>query len=349
MARKVIKILDEGQGELIGWHDPDEQRQWIFENKTRALIDKRMTVKEAITKFVRNGNYLVFGGFGHVRVSMAAIYEIIRQGRGNLIIGGKTAVHDSDILIAAGCVEKIEVAYSFGHELRGLSPASRRAVETGKVQVIAENSNAGLQWRWLAGMMGIPFVPARILLGTDTFKNSPCKIIEDPWSKKPICLIPAGNPDVALIHVHCCDKYGNARIEGTAIEDFELARAARRLILTTEKIIDEEEIRIKPWQTIIPYFLVDGVVEIPYGSHPCQMPGLYYFDEEHIAEWLEISKTEEGTKHYFEKYVFGTKDFSEYLKLIGGAKKLKKLRRIELLKESADYPWRKKKDAKEKN
>ncbi len=117
-----MDILQEGHGQLIGWHDPDENRQWVLEHKPRDLVDKRMTVAEAVTRFVHDGDFIASGGFGHVRVSMATVYEIIRQGRRGLILAGKTAVHDADLLIAAGCVDRIEVAYSFGHELRGLSP-----------------------------------------------------------------------------------------------------------------------------------------------------------------------------------------------------------------------------------
>ncbi|HAL62415.1 MAG TPA: CoA transferase subunit A, partial [Chloroflexi bacterium] len=152
-----MEILVEGQGELIGWHDPDENRKWVLENKSRDLRDKRMSVKEAVSRFVHDGDFIAMGGFGHIRVSMAAIYEIIRQKKRNLVMAGKTAVHDIDILIGGGCVSKVEVAYCFGHELRGLSPAGRRAVESGQCQVIAETSNAGYQWRFLAAMMGLPF------------------------------------------------------------------------------------------------------------------------------------------------------------------------------------------------
>jgi 3-oxoacid CoA-transferase subunit A/glutaconate CoA-transferase subunit A len=152
-------------------------------------------------------------------------------------------------------------------------------------------------------------------------------------------LIPAANPDVAIIHVHRCDKYGNAQIDGIIIEDFELARAARRLILTTEKVIDEDEVRNKPWHTCIPFYHVDAVVEVPYGSHPCIMPYMYYFDEEHIGEWLALSKTDDGVKQYLDKYVFGTKNFDEYLKLIGGKKKLSFLKKVENLKANPRIPW----------
>jgi len=315
-------------GELIGWHDPDENRQWIRENKPRAMTDKRTTVPEAVRRFVADGSLVAVGGFGHIRVPMALIYEIVRQGRRDLTMCGKTAVHDIDILIGGGCVSRVEVAYAFGHELRGLSPCGRRAVESGQVQVSAEISNAGFQWRFLAAAMGVPFMPVRTMLGTDTLKHSSARVIDDPWSGKPIALVPACYPDVALFHVHRCDCYGNAQIDGITIEDFELARAARRLILTTETIIDHAEIQRQPWRTNIPFYLVDAVIEVPFGAHPTEMPLNYYFDEEHIAHWLEVSRTPEGTADYFKQYVFDVPDFDAYLEKVGGARLLERLQRV---------------------
>jgi len=328
-----MEVLQEGKGELIGWHDPDEARKWVIENKSRELKDKTMSAKEAVSKFVHDGAFIASGGFGHVRVSMAIIYEILRQHKKNLVMAGKTAVHDLDILVGSGCVNKVEVAYSFGHELRGLSPASRRMVESGQCKVVAETSNAGYQWRWLAAMMGIPFIPSRNLLGTDTANYSSCKVVKDPFSGKPINLIPAAYPDVAFIHVHRCDIYGNAQIDSILVEDFELSRCARRLIITTEEIVDNELIRREPWETKIPFFVADAVVEVPYGSHPCEMPGMYYYDEEHIAEWLRLSRTPEGTDEYLQKYVLSVDNFEDYLELCGGVKKLNYLKRREFLRE----------------
>jgi 3-oxoacid CoA-transferase subunit A/glutaconate CoA-transferase subunit A len=315
-------------GELIGWHDPDENRQWVRENKSRQLADKRTTVAAAIRKYVPDGSLIAMGGFGHIRIPMALIYELVRQNKRNLTVIGKTAVHDIDILIGGGCVSRVEVAYAFGHELRGLSPCGRRAVESGQVQVTGEISNAGFQWRFLAAAMGVPFMPVRSMLGTDTIKHSSARVIEDPWSRKPICLVPACYPDVGLFHVHRCDQYGNAQIDGIMIEDFELARAARRLIITTEEIIDHEEIQRQPWRTAIPFYLVDAVIEVPFGAHPTEMPVTYYFDEEHIAHWLEVSKTPQGTSKYFEEYVFGVPDFEAYLEKVGGNRKLAHLKRV---------------------
>lgn len=334
-----MKVLQHGKGKLLGWHDPDDNRAFVRENKSRALVDKTMSITEAVSRFVQDGDYLAMGGFGHIRVSMAAIYEMIRQGKRRLKMAGKTAVHDSDILIAAGCVDEIEVAYTFGHELRGLSPASRRAAKEGRLKVVAETSNAGYQWRFLAGMMGLPFIPARNLLGTDTLAHSSAKVVEDPFSGKPITLIPAAYPDVAFVHVPRCDKFGNSQIDGSVIEDFELSRCARKLIVTTEELVDESVIRQTPDRTVIPFFVVDAVVEVPHGAHPCLMPNQYYFDEEHIGEWLEISKTDAGVEEYFQKYVHSVKDFSEYLEAIGGTAQLEKLKRIELYEEPPVLPW----------
>jgi acyl CoA:acetate/3-ketoacid CoA transferase alpha subunit len=337
-----MHILDEGQGQLVGWHDPDENREWVRQNKSRDLKDKRMSVVEAVAKYVPDGAFLALGGFGHVRVPMTAVYEIIRQRKRDLLLAGKTAVYDADVLIGSGCVTRIEVAYSFGHELRGLAPAGRRAVESGQCKVVAELSNAAYQWRFLAAAMGLPFIPARDLLGTDTFKHSSAKAVTDPYSGKPICLLPACYPDVVMIHVPRCDMYGNAQIDGTTIEDYELARAARRLILTTEEVVPESVIRERPWRTTIPFFLVDAVVEAPYGSHPCQMPLIYFFDEDQYAEWLRMSKSPEGTHEYLDKYVYGVKDFAEYLERVGGPQRLEHLRKVEHLLEPMTAPWLKK-------
>jgi 3-oxoacid CoA-transferase subunit A/glutaconate CoA-transferase subunit A len=328
-----------GRGELLGWHDPDENRKWLKEHKPQGLVDKRSTIEEVVRKFVKDGDLIASGGFGHVRVSMAIVYEIIRQEKKNLAMTGKTAVHDIDVLVSAGCANRVEVAYSFGHELRGLSRASRQKVECGECQVVAEISNAAYQWRFLAAMMGIPFIPARVMLGTDTLKKSSAKVVKDPWSGKPVCLLPACYPDVGIIHVSRCDKFGNSQIDGIKVEDVELAGACRKLIITAEKVVDEGVIRKEPDRTVIPFYYVDAVVEIPYGAHPCQMPGAYYYDEEHISEWMKLSLTDEGISEYLDKYVFSVRDFQDYLEIIGGEKRLNYLSEVESLRKQPKHPW----------
>ncbi|MCW4012091.1 MAG: CoA transferase subunit A [Candidatus Bathyarchaeota archaeon] len=335
-----MKVLAEGKGELLAWMSPDEGRKWMRENKSRALIDKTTTMKEAVKQHTKDGYYFAMGGFGHIRLSMEGIYEMIRQQRRNMIMAGKTSVHDVDILIGGGVVDRIECAYAHGHELRGLSPAGRRATESGRVKIVAELSNAAFQWRFKAAAMGLPWFPARIMMGTDTFNYSSSKIVEDPFTGKPITLIPACYPDVAFIHVHRCDKYGNCQIDGTTIEDIELSRAAKRLIITTEKIIPHEDIIDHPDRTAIPHFVVDAVVESRYGSHPGNMPDLYYSDEEHMAEWLKLSRSDEGVQEYMDKYVYGVANQAEYIELIGGEEKMKHLWKLEHLQVPMEAPWR---------
>ncbi|MFW6385356.1 MAG: CoA transferase subunit A [Halodesulfurarchaeum sp.] len=334
-----LDILEEGGGELLGWDHPDAVRRWRRREKSRAPTDRRMDAASAVDRFVDDGDVVTSGGFGHVRISTPIIHEIIRQDVTDLGFLAKTSVFDLDLLIGAGSVSRVEAAYAFAHETRGLAPASRRKVEGGEVEVVAEASNATLQWRFLAAKMGVPFVPARVLAGTETFEKSSAKIVEDPWSGDPVTLIPAAFPDVAFIHVSKADKYGNAVIDGIAVEDPELAAATKRLIVTTEEVVDTEEIRDRPQDTDIPFFLVDAVVEAPYGSHPGEMPYEYYFDESHLAEWLSLSDTQEGTEEYLERYVTGTADFEEYLEAVGGEETLAELEAIERYEQDATYPW----------
>lgn len=335
-----MNVLDEGHGELCGWMSPDDARKWMREKKSRILTDKRVSLRDAVGEYTRDGDYFAMGGFGHIRLSMQGIYELIRQNRRNLTMAGKTSVHDVDILIGGGVVDRIECAYAHGHELRGLSPCGRRATESGKVKIVAELSNAAFQWRFKAASMGLPWLPARIMMGTDTFKYSSSKIVEDPLTGDPITLIPACYPDFAFIHVHRCDRFGNCQIDGTTIEDIELSRAAKRLIVTTEEIVPHEEIIDHPDRTAIPFFLVDAVVESKFGSHPGNMPGLYYSDEEHMAEWLKLSRSEAGVQEYLDKYIYGVESQEEYLERIGGLEKMVYLARLENLEVPLRAPWR---------
>lgn len=320
----------EGIGKLISKTDPDENRQWVRENKSRGLEDKTMSVKEAVDKFVKDGDYIFFGFFG-TRVPMSLLYEIIRQKKKNLSVG-RGGLYDLDILVAAGCVNKFDRAYGGGFEVLGLSSVYRKAILNGQMQV-NEWSNATYAWRLKAAAMGLPFLPVRSLMGSDTFKQSSAKMIKCPFTGMKLAAVPACYPDVSMIHVHRCDKYGNAQIDGVKVFDIDAAKAGRKVILTTEEIIDTEAIRSKPWRTDIPHYYVDAVVEVPYGSHPSNMPQMYYMDEEILKEYIQQSKTPEGVQAFFDKYVFGAEDFDEYLKLIGGTKKLRYLRNLERFQE----------------
>lgn len=324
-----MEILEEGVGEIISKFDPEEHRRWARENKSRALEDKTMSIKEAVSKFVPDGAYIFFGFFGS-RVPMALLYEIIRSRKRNLSVG-RGGLYDLDILIASGCVKKFDRGYGGGFEVLGLSSVFRRAMESGQIKVI-EWSNTAFAWRLKAAAMGIPFIPIRTLMGTDVFKYSAAKVVKCPYTGMKVGVVPACYPDVSMIHVHRCDKYGNAQIDGITTFDLDAAKAARRVILSTEEIVDTETIRNEPWRTDIPYFYVDAVIEVPWGAHPTNMPHLYYMDEEILTEWIQKSKTPEGVEPFLDKYVYGVEDFDAYLELIGGMKKMRYLRNLELLR-----------------
>ena len=323
---------------FCGLSTPDEMREW-FARKPRVMRDKTMSVKEAVAKLVSDGDYVGVGGFGHVRIPMAILYEIIRQRRRNLGFAGHTGVHDLEILLAGGCIDRVEVAYGFGHEFRPMrSRVADRLLKSGKLKT-SEWTNASFSWRYKAAAMGLSFIPAKIMLGTDTLKHSAATTITCPFTGDLYCALPALYPDLAVIHVHRADRYGNCQVDGITIADYDLARAAKKLVISTEKIIDTEEIRRRPQDTIIPYYLVDGVCEVPFGGHPGDMPYLYWFDEEHMVEFLRAAQSEEATEAYLKKYVYGVDTFEEYLELCGGIAKLNYLKRVAEMRELPANPW----------
>jgi glutaconate CoA-transferase subunit A len=322
--------LAASQGELFSSPDVDAARAF-FAQKSRAMTDKRMTVEEAVRHFIHEGDYFASGGFGGVRISTAVIHEIVRQCIKGLGLSGHTATHDFQILAAGKCFDRCDIAYVVGLERRGLSPNARRYLESGAVRM-TEWSNATLGWRYKAAAMGIPFLPARSVLGTDTFRYSAAKELTCPFTGQKLLAIPALFPDVGVVHVHRADIYGNAQVDGISIADYDMARACKRLIVTTERIVSTDEIRKNPCQTFIPYWLVDAVCEVRYGSYPGNMPYEYYSDEAHLAAWLEAEKDESTLRTFIDKYIYGVHDFVEYLALCGGEARMQALRELEPLK-----------------
>ncbi len=308
-------MIESGIGELIQPPDLDTFREWNREKKPRALVDKVMTEAEAISRFVYDGCYIGTELYGTVRCPMTLVREVVRQGKKDLRVAGQ-GVTELDLWLGAGLVKTLDITY-IGLEVFGVSSALRRAVESGQVEKVVEWSNGGITWRFKATSMGVPFIPVRAMLGSDTLKYSAAKVVECPFTGMKVCLIPALILDVGLIHVHRADRYGNAQIDGISGFAFEMSRACKRLIISAEEIVDTEEIRRHPDRTIIPYYLVDGVVHAPFGSHPGEMVYCYGRDEGQLREWVKASKTEEGTQVYLDKYIHGVANHQEYLELVG--------------------------------
>jgi len=324
-----MDVIDQGKRELFMSPDMDQAREF-FKLKNRALVSKVMTAKQAVERFVHDGDYVAMGGFGVVRISTPILHEIVRQGRKGLGVSGHTATHDFQILVAGECFDRCDNAYIIGLEARGVSTAARKYMESGKCR-FTDWTNAGLAWRYKAAALGVPFLPGRSALGTDTFENSAIKVVEDPFTGAKVGLYPALYPDVAMIHVHEADIYGNARIRGIVVADDDLARAAKHVIVTCERLVHNDEIRREPDRTLIPYYLVDAVVEAPYGSFPGNMPYEYFSDEPHLKQWLSVEKDPAEYRRFLDEYLFGCKDHFEYVQKCGGLERMMELRRLELL------------------
>jgi len=312
-----MEVLHEGRGELIQPFDLDEFREWN-RKKTRKLIDKRMTEADAVSKFVYDGCYLGTELYGTVRAPMTLVREVVRQGKKDLRLCGQ-GVTEADLLLAAGLIKKLDITY-IGLEVYGTSTALRREVESGRVESCVEWSNGAITWRMKAAAMGVPFLPTRSMLGTDTLEYSAAKVVEDPFTGIKVALLPALILDVALIHVHRADKYGNCQVDGISGFALEMSRAAKRVIISAEEIVSDDEIRKYPDRTAIPYYLVDAVVHAPFGSYPGEMAYVYGRDEDLIREWVAASKTPEDAQAYLDKYIYNLPDHQAYIDLIGPAR-----------------------------
>lgn len=310
-----MNVIESGIGELIQPPDLNAFREWNRTKKSRQLSSKLMTEAEAVSRFVYDGCYIGTELYGTVRCPMSLVREVLRQGIKDLRVAGQ-GVTELDLWLAAGIVKTLDITY-IGLEVYGVSSALRRAVESGQVEKVVEWSNGGITWRFKATALGVPFLPTRSMLGTDTLKHSAAKVVECPFTGEKLALLPALILDVGLIHVHRADRYGNCQIDGIGGFAFEMARASKRLIISAEEIVPTEEIRRYPDRTIIPYYLVDAVVHAPYGSHPGEMAYIHCRDEPEIKAWVEASRSDESAQAYLKEWVHDLPDHQAYLKKVG--------------------------------
>jgi glutaconate CoA-transferase subunit A len=194
----------------------------------------------------------------------------------------------------------------------------RLYTESGRAR-FEEWSHMAVGLRFRAGAMGVPFLPMRSMMGSDLIGRLPdARVIDCPFTGEKLVLVPALNPDFALIHVQRCDAYGNAQIDGLPFMDIDLAMAANRVILTTERIVSNDQIRRSPDQTKIPFLAVDAVVEVPFGSAPHECYGLYEPLFKHLDLYAaQIRQDPEGSlRSYLERYFYEPKSWTGYLELL---------------------------------
>ncbi|MFP3975648.1 MAG: CoA transferase subunit A [Dehalococcoidia bacterium] len=297
---------------------------------------KVMSLKEAIEKFVFDGCHISIGGFTVNRNPMAAVYEIIRQKREGLHLYAHSNGQGVDELIGAGCIRELELAYGANGRFATTCIRFRKAVQEGTVKV-EDYSNYQMTLRFLAGAMGVPFLPTRSGLGTSVvdkwgFSSEERKtdprlpdekliVTENPFGSwgdaSKVVLLPAITTDVTIIHAQKADPGGTARINGLTFADVEQAKSARHLIVTCEELVDSGELREDPDQNQLPFFCVDAVVHVPYGAYPTACYRYYDYDPAYLNQYREWAADDQKYKEYLDRFVHGVDGHEELLSLIG--------------------------------
>jgi glutaconate CoA-transferase subunit A len=278
-------------------------------------MEKLLHLSEAIERYVHTGDTVYAAGFTHL-IPFAAGHEIIRQGIKDLTLARATPDLIYDQLVAAGCACKVIFSY-MGNPGVGSLRIVRAEIEAGNLEW-EEYSHFSMISRLQAGATGLPFMPMNPTAAGDLERANPLyRTVSDPYSGREVVVVPALNPDVAIVHVQRADAEGNAHIWGIIGEQKEAAFAAERVILTAEEIVPPEVIRSDPNRTLIPGFIVDAVCHVPYAAHPSYTQGYYDRDNAFYLEWDEISKTKESVQRYLEEWVLGVKDRAEYWEKLG--------------------------------
>jgi glutaconate CoA-transferase subunit A len=273
-------------------------------------MTKLTSLSKAVAEFIQDGDTVYAAGFTHL-IPFAAGHEIIRQQRRGLTLARATPDLIYDQMVAAGCARKIIFSY-MGNPGVGSLRIVRKELEAGHLEW-EEYSHFGMISRLQAGATGLPFMPMNLTGAVDLERANPLiKRLTDPYSGREVIVVPALNPDIAIIHVQRADKDGNAHLWGIVGEQKEVAFASKHVILTAEEIVDESVIRSDPNRTLIPGFIVDAVCLVPGAAHPSYAQGYYDRDNDFYLKWDRISESQEMVKAYLDEWVYGVKDRPEY-------------------------------------
>jgi glutaconate CoA-transferase subunit A len=291
-------------------------------------MTKLATLAEAVAS-IPSGSQVALSGFAISRCAMAFAHEVIRQGINGLTVSQCVCAMDADILVGGGSVERI--VYGGGSRGRfGQHHCVNRGIEGGTL-IAEEYSSLSIAFRYLAGSLGLPFIPIRSLRGSDILNRlqevapGNTGYVDDPFTGDNWLVLKPLVPDVAVVQVQVADEEGNAWILGPRWDNEEQVKASKRAIVVTERLVPTEIIRRDPERTVIPGFRVSHVVHLPFAAHPTSVYRVYDYDADHIRQYADASKTAEGLQKYLDKYVYGVKDHWDYLELVGGMKHLNDL------------------------
>ncbi|MCM3759894.1 hypothetical protein M3212_03725 [Alkalihalobacillus oceani] len=287
---------------------------------------------EKASALIHDGMRIGLGGFVLYQKPMAFVQELIRKRKRNLTLVGSAHALDADMLIGAGSLSKLETSY-VGLEKFGLARNFRREMEQGGLKTVYFPELMAID-RFRADREGLDFWPVNSLGGNDVANNNPEIIpFKCPVSRRPLWAVPAAKIDVGIIHAHAADKYGNVQIQERhslpQSTNTTIAFACKTLIVTVEKIVENREIRENPHLTVIPSYKTTCVVHVKNGSHPTSTLSASQMDDKFISEYVEASRTKESFKEFLDKYIYGTRNFNEYLNLV-------EKKQIESFKEGAE-------------
>jgi glutaconate CoA-transferase subunit A len=290
-----------------------------LEAKPKPATEKLTSLDEAVAG-VADGSPVALGGCLFTRTPLALVRALLRRRPRGLAFSRNLMCYEGEWGMVAGAVDKIVTSWMGIGLPWGLSRIMREYVETGRVAV-EEWSHLGLGLRYRAAAMGVPFLPSLTMLGSDLMTVTGSTTVTCPYTGATLHAVPALFPDVALIHVHRADRFGNSQIDGYPHMDADIARAAATVLVTAEEIVSDAEIRSHPDRTIIPGLAVDAVVHVPYGSYPHECYGLYDAEPPHFTEYVAGIQQHgaDGVARYLDRYVYGPATHDEYLALFGDA------------------------------
>lgn len=296
----------------------------------RGRASKVLTLDEAV-EWIEPGAHLCLGGFSFHNRPSAFVRALARRRIGELVLSSApSSGYDADLLIGAGLVRRTLLA-SVSFEHLGMAPNFRRAAEEGRIELV-ECEEATIVGGLMAAAENLPYHPVASLRGSAIADVSPLASRTLDLDGQPLYLVPALRPDVAVLHAQQADAYGNVRMLGGVFCDRLIAKAARRVIVTVDEIVPPDVIAAEPWRTTLPGYLVDAVVEVPYGAHPASSHGRYLHDEEHLRLYLAAAEATRrdpqsaAFAEYLRIYVDEPSSHLAYLERVGGLKRLLALR-----------------------
>lgn len=293
------------------------------------MSDKVKSIAEVV-RSIPDGSHIALGGFAIARNSIVFAHELIRQQKKGLTLSQGVMGMETDLLVGAGLVAKLIVG---GGSLDRFGPVRciNRARETGSL-ISIDSSSLSLAFGYLAGALGISFIPIKSLIASEMMerleRSAPDYVRRGkcPFTGEEYAFLRGLTPDVSVVHVQIADRLGNCWINGPRWENEEQAKAGKRLFVVTEELVPTEFIQRSPERTVIPGHRVEAVVYQPWGGHPTGVFGCYDYDADHLKLYADYHSTPEKMNEYLQKYVFGVRDYWEYLEKIGGLRRLDEIR-----------------------